>query len=330
MYPVLTLDVVEGARREVAPPHDGMTVSPMSRRVMRKGAQLILREDPAAPDPVSAPRTPRPKKTPRGAPPAPKDPPGEEELYRFGDTSRRSASLMFVPVRKGEKPIGALSVQSYQPRAYTQEDLEILQALADHCGGALDRAFSEKRLRAQERLNRALSDLALRLSAAASPAEAAAVILEAADEMFGWDAAYLNLYSEAEDRLESILTFDLLNGRRCAVRPANEGSAPSPMQRRVLEHGPHLLLRQEEETNEPMGLTRFGDESRPSLSLMFTHPSGVGRKMSAFFPSRVTVRRLTVLKTSTGFRFWPITARGRSTAYSPRRARGAANSNCAC
>ena len=60
-------------------------------------------------------------------------------LIRFGDKARPSASKMYVPIRYGAKTLGILSIQSYTLLAYQQQDLETLQALADHCGGALAR-----------------------------------------------------------------------------------------------------------------------------------------------------------------------------------------------
>jgi GAF domain-containing protein len=46
---------------------------------------------------------------------------------------------MFVPIRNGSVISGVLSIQSYMPYSYTAEDLDTLQVLADHAGGALDR-----------------------------------------------------------------------------------------------------------------------------------------------------------------------------------------------
>jgi signal transduction histidine kinase/ActR/RegA family two-component response regulator len=57
----------------------------------------------------------------------------------FGDTTRPSASILFVPIRNAQQATGVLSIQSYTPGAYDQRSLATLQALADHCGGALDR-----------------------------------------------------------------------------------------------------------------------------------------------------------------------------------------------
>ena len=103
----------------------------MTRKVVTEGAQLILREVPA---------------------------PGGEGLTPFGEVSRPSASLMFVPVRHGDRVAGILSIQSYTPRAYDSGDLAVLQTLADHCGSALERLRIEAALReSREQLQRAES-----------------------------------------------------------------------------------------------------------------------------------------------------------------------------
>jgi two-component system, cell cycle sensor histidine kinase and response regulator CckA len=104
---------------------------PMTRKVLAEGAQLILRE-------VAGPT--------------------DEGLTPFGAVSRPSASLMFVPVRHGERVAGILSIQSYTPRAYGPDQLAVLQTLADHCGSALERLRIEEALReSQAQLQRAES-----------------------------------------------------------------------------------------------------------------------------------------------------------------------------
>ncbi len=57
---------------------------------------------------------------------------------------------MYVPVKNDEKLIGSLSLQSYTTNAFTEADLQTLQALADHCAGALERIRAESE---NERLN---------------------------------------------------------------------------------------------------------------------------------------------------------------------------------
>jgi two-component system cell cycle sensor histidine kinase/response regulator CckA len=131
METALAYDLVDGQRREVMPPDPVSPVSAMSRRVMTQGAELILRK--------------------------PAEPPATDTI-RFGDTSRLSASIMCVPVRVENQAVGVLSIQSYTPNAYTQQDLQTLQALADHCGGALDRLRMEAAWQtSQERLSHLLT-----------------------------------------------------------------------------------------------------------------------------------------------------------------------------
>jgi PAS domain S-box-containing protein len=122
--PILNIDVNrEGKRFEC--PVDGSSRHPsgLATRVIRDGAQLILRDEGA------------------GMP---------EDVQPFGDTSRPSASLMLVPIRNRASVNGILSIQSYTPNAYSQQDLTTLQMLAEHCGGALERIRAEQALRQSE------------------------------------------------------------------------------------------------------------------------------------------------------------------------------------
>ncbi|HXJ61304.1 MAG TPA: PAS domain S-box protein [Verrucomicrobiae bacterium] len=127
ILPVLTRDTIDG--RKVDVPESSFTLDPSSLmlRVMRDGAQLMNRETPSAPQETHT------------------------SLIRFGDKARPSASMMYVPIRYGSKTLGILSIQSYTPLTYQQQDLETLQALADHCGGALARIHAAMDLQRLER-----------------------------------------------------------------------------------------------------------------------------------------------------------------------------------
>lgn len=116
---VLCLDTVAGQHREFAVDTHGP--GPLCQRTLDQGAQLILR-GPGRADPGA------------GRP--------------FGDSNRESASLMFVPIRSENRTVGVFSIQSYRPDAYSSQDLAALQALADHCGAALDRMRVESDLQA--------------------------------------------------------------------------------------------------------------------------------------------------------------------------------------
>ncbi|MEW6306401.1 MAG: GAF domain-containing protein, partial [Verrucomicrobiota bacterium] len=117
--PVLNIDTIDGRRVEVPAAYQGEQASPFVRTVMAEGAKMILRQNES--------------ERPAG-------------LVPFGDAGRRSASLLFVPIRNGRRVIGLLSVQSYQHNAYDKDDLVLLQSLADHCGGALERIHAQAAL----------------------------------------------------------------------------------------------------------------------------------------------------------------------------------------
>ncbi len=130
LHVVLEMDTIDGRRSPDGAVYGPMEPSPLARRTIQGGAQLILKDKPdqLAPD---------------GVP--------------FGDAARPSASILFVPVRDASVVIGVLSIHSYTPNAYNHQSLETLQSLADHCGGALERIRTEEALRAaQDRLNHLL------------------------------------------------------------------------------------------------------------------------------------------------------------------------------
>jgi signal transduction histidine kinase len=125
VHSVICMDTVNGHRQELAPGALSGELSALAARAL-EGGQLILRDP---------------------------DAPASPEHIPFGDKSHPSASIMYVPIRKDEKVLGLLSLQSYTPDAYTRDDLSALEALADHCGGALERIRAEQE---NERLNQEL------------------------------------------------------------------------------------------------------------------------------------------------------------------------------
>ncbi len=114
---VLYEDLVDGKRQACPPEYDHRPPSELARKAINQGGQLVLKEQPDSMQAGSVP---------------------------FGDKSRPSASILIVPIRNNADVIGVLSIQSYQPEAYDPVDLQTLQALADHCAGALDRIHTEE------------------------------------------------------------------------------------------------------------------------------------------------------------------------------------------
>jgi signal transduction histidine kinase len=124
-----------------------------------------------------------------------------------------------------------------------------------------------ERKRAEAR-TAAMARLGLLLSAASDPAAAARAIVETAQELCGWDACFLLLHEAATDLVAHLVNMDTIKGQRVSVPPILQGRPPTTLMRRVLEEGPLLVLRKSPEEPGPATL-RFGDTSRPALSLMF-------------------------------------------------------------
>src|SRR5437879_4595645 len=63
----------------------------------------------------------------------------------------------------------------------------------------------------------ALSDLGRRLSAARTQAEAAQILMQTVDKLFGWDACTFNIYSPEQESVSTVLYMDTINGERVDV-----------------------------------------------------------------------------------------------------------------
>jgi PAS domain S-box-containing protein len=120
---ILSIDIIDGERRDVTSQVMKHPPSERARRVIHEGAQLLLRNEPT--------RNPA-------------------DGWMFGDVGRPSASIMSVPIRNADCVIGLLSIHSYRKDAYQKQDLILLEAMADNCGGALQRIRVQEALRESE------------------------------------------------------------------------------------------------------------------------------------------------------------------------------------
>jgi PAS domain S-box-containing protein len=83
------------------------------------------------------------------------DDPPEADDGTWGFAQRRSRSLLFMPLLWEGRCVGVITVQSYTPGKYTAHDLELLQVIANQCGGAALRVLGELALReSEERFSR--------------------------------------------------------------------------------------------------------------------------------------------------------------------------------
>ena len=89
----------------------------------------------------------------------------------------------------------------------------------------------------------ALSKLGQSLVSATTMNEAARILLQVADGLFGWDACDFYLYSAEKDVTYPVLYMDTIEGRRTEVAPPNLEGKPSAINRRVIEKGAELTLK---------------------------------------------------------------------------------------
>lgn len=129
LYSIIHMDTMEGEHREVAPPACGPPPTPMARMALEKGPQLISQRNSKQ----------------------------DYELVSFGNGSRNSQSIMLCPIMRKGDAIGVLSIQSYTPGKYNRESLKLLELLADHTSGALERILAEEKLMQSEEQLRLLT-----------------------------------------------------------------------------------------------------------------------------------------------------------------------------
>jgi PAS domain S-box-containing protein len=113
---LLAITTIEGQRVEIPASPQPKTANALVQRVIKRGAELITAEE----------------------------------------TGDKAGTTMIAPIRKGERVIGVMFIERRQSHSYAERDVEILQTLADQCGGALQRVQVEEDLRQSQRRFREL------------------------------------------------------------------------------------------------------------------------------------------------------------------------------
>jgi transcriptional regulator with GAF, ATPase, and Fis domain len=273
MFSFLTIDTVDGRREEVLPPLQAPPTSGLAHRVLDSGPLRLTREHPYEPDTTHS--------------------------RSFGNHVRPSSDRLYVPFSAEGSNFGILSVQKYDPGRYPQDGLLLLQEIASAASGALARTFSNYKLRQEESISRAFVALVRQFGGSTTVREAAEIILECANDLFGWDAAFINLCSADLKTLHPVITYDTLRGRKTVIEPSVPSSRPSAMARKVMDEGPQILLFDSIHRQPYATMKNFGDEGRLSNSLIFAPIRASGRtvgimsiqsyEIAAYSPEDLTV-----------------------------------------
>jgi two-component system, cell cycle sensor histidine kinase and response regulator CckA len=124
-----------------------------------------------------------------------------------------------------------------------------------------------ERSRTQIRLS-AFSTLAYRLSAARTAKAAGQIIVDTAEQLLGWDACLVELYSPDTGMLTHVFHADLVDGQRKETLPGYLHRLPSPLARKIIQDGGLLILNEDSQQSQT-ARHRFGDIARASASIMY-------------------------------------------------------------
>jgi PAS domain S-box-containing protein len=197
------------------------------------------------------------------------------DAVREAAVARGYRSVVAVPVKAGSVPVAAFVFYAETAGFFQEPEFRLMAAIGDDISFALEsmraedeRQNAEQSLRESEKRTAAFSELGRKLNSAATALEAGRIVVQAADELIGWDAATFNLSNEDGSRMVSQLNIDTIDGRKQPCATHYNYSPASDLARKTIHEGGQLILR-EPGGIDTVGGRRFGDISRPSASLLF-------------------------------------------------------------
>jgi PAS domain S-box-containing protein len=183
-----------------------------------------------------------------------------EARYVALSPEARTLSELAVPITRGDRVIGVLDVQSAQPAAFSDSDIETQQTIADQLSSAIENArlYEEARRRA-ERLA-----LVNRISAAAGSVLNLNYLLDTVyrgvTPIFEADAFFIALYDEGENALDFRIQVDEGSREPQTREPLGSGLTS----RVVMERKPLLVHDLERTAPEGMRPEAWGSGKMPS------------------------------------------------------------------
>jgi PAS domain S-box-containing protein len=201
---------------------------------------------------------------------------GASKLVLVGDAARVTQSMMFVPMIFSSEATGVISVQSYAPNAYAEEDLTLLLGIANQVAIALQNGRLLEETRQKAGYLSILNELGHAVSELHDLPTLLEIIYEQVNKHLNADAFFVNIYHPETDMVSIPIIYD--SGVR--YHPDQEPLNPQMFLYQFLNGTPAiLLLRTEEELQQSIDQDRmFGDKTRRSASLMAA-PIKVGEQV---------------------------------------------------
>ncbi len=123
-------------------------------------------------------------------------------LMVLGDEDTEiTRSAISVPMLTHDHVMGAISCQSYQANAYDEDDLELLQGIADLAAVAIENAHYVAEIEARRREAERVEQIGLALSSSLDAREVIRQIVDAVLELLGAEAAHVWLIEDEHARI---------------------------------------------------------------------------------------------------------------------------------
>lgn len=196
---------------------------------------------------------------------------GPVGLNPFGDKTRRSKSLLLVPMIAGDTVVGLLSSQSYQCQAYTQEDVDLLAAMANQAALAIHNARMHESTQRALATRESLNHIAKVMGATFDLRQISQSVYEEICHLLPCDSFFVSMIKPDESEDQTLFVVDTIDGKR--IELPTDSVPRVPLDRKHTGHifrtrRAILTLRQPDD-GPPSDHLPFGDERRRSMSLMF-------------------------------------------------------------
>jgi GAF domain-containing protein/CheY-like chemotaxis protein len=210
---------------------------------------------------------------------------GAVRMVKEGDAIDRNETFMGIPILAGQKVLGAVSVQSYKQYAFDQDDLRLLQTLANSMSVALENArlFDETQRLLKETEQRAgelaaISTVSQALVAETKLESMIQLIGSQMREIFNADIAYVALL----DPQTRLIHFPYQVGDAFTTLSLGEG-----LTSRIIQAGKPLLINRDvDEHRREIGVARIGKEALSYLGV----PIKTGRETIGVLSVQSTTR----------------------------------------
>ncbi len=116
-------------------------------------------------------------------------------------TEKISRSWLGVPMRAGKRVTGVISVQTYRPYAYGQEEQQLLTTIADQVGGAVEQARLHEETRRRATQAALISEVGRHVSSELEPDVLLSTIVSTVHDAFDYHNVMLLLLEQASQRL---------------------------------------------------------------------------------------------------------------------------------